>query len=105
MEYDLLLNVHEKLPAPTSQGISFLAKERYRYYHYKCDKINDVGWGCGYRTIQSICSSLQLKLNEGKVPTIAEIQEILIRIGDKDKSFLNSREWIGSLEVSSSPAC
>lgn len=33
------------------------------------------------------------------IPTIPEIQETLVRIGDKPKSFLNSREWIGSVEV------
>lgn len=34
-----------------------------------------------------------------KAPTITEIQEILVRIGDKNESFLNSRDWIGSAET------
>jgi hypothetical protein len=99
MEYILLKNVHESLPAPTNSGISYIAKQPYEYYHYKCDDLNDTGWGCGYRTTQSICSSLQQILKKGKVPTIPEIQEILIKIGDKNESFLNSRSWIGTLEV------
>eukprot|EP00038_Savillea_parva_P000458 m.96261 g.96261 ORF g.96261 m.96261 type:complete len:342 (-) comp10152_c2_seq1:78-1103(-) len=27
-----------------------------RYYHYGCDGIQDHGWGCGYRTLQTIVS-------------------------------------------------
>ncbi|XP_026320986.1 ufm1-specific protease 2 isoform X2 [Hyposmocoma kahamanoa] len=33
------------------------------------------------------------------VPTIREIQEMLVEMEDKPKSFLNSRQWIGSFEV------
>lgn len=34
------------------------------------------------------------------VPNLKEIQEILVKIGDKPDNFINSREWIGALEVS-----
>lgn len=34
------------------------------------------------------------------MPSISEIQETLVKIEDKPKSFLNSRQWIGALEVS-----
>lgn len=33
------------------------------------------------------------------VPSLREIQDILVRIGDKPASFAGSREWIGALEV------
>lgn len=33
------------------------------------------------------------------VPSIKKIQQTLVEIGDKPDSFLNSREWIGALEV------
>ncbi|CAF0957870.1 unnamed protein product [Adineta ricciae] len=26
------------------------------FYHYKCDGHDDRGWGCGYRTLQTLCS-------------------------------------------------
>lgn len=59
------------------------------------------GWGCGYRTLQTIASylSLQQQGKAGQVPTIKEIQETLVHLEDKKKSFLGSREWIGSFEV------
>ena len=34
------------------------------------------------------------------VPSIKDVQECLILLGDKDVSFLGSRKWIGSLEIS-----
>lgn len=34
------------------------------------------------------------------VPSILEIQQILVDLGDKNKSFVGSQEWIGSMEVS-----
>lgn len=69
------------------------------------------GWGCAYRTLQSICSWITSNENyrhqlaegnnvkEASVPTLREIQQILVNILDKPQSFLNSREWIGALEV------
>lgn len=43
-----------------------------------------------------------LKLSTSKdvaIPSISQIQEILVRIGDKEKSFINSRDWIGGAET------
>ena len=31
-------------------------KGRCVYYHYLCDGVDDRGWGCGYRTLQALCS-------------------------------------------------
>lgn len=42
MDYQLLQNIHEKLEPPSEAGKSFLAKDPYFYYHYKCDGNNDV---------------------------------------------------------------
>ena len=28
----------------------------YEYWHYLCDGFDDRGWGCGYRTLQTIAS-------------------------------------------------
>lgn len=33
------------------------------------------------------------------VPSIREIQEILVEMQDKPESFLGSKQWIGSFEV------
>lgn len=61
------------------------------------------GWGCGYRTLQTICSWMSENVSsEVKVPSIREIQDILVQLEDKPLSFLGSRQWIGSFEVGNS---
>jgi len=59
------------------------------------------GWGCGYRTLQTICSWLVGQNQPGKVPSIPQIQEILVQLEDKDDSFKGSTDYIGSFEVMS----
>ncbi|KYQ51702.1 Ufm1-specific protease 1 [Trachymyrmex zeteki] len=97
---NLLKNVHENLASPDS-GETFLVQGDYDYWHYGCDGFNDRGWGCGYRTLQTICSWIINNENLEKiVPSINKIQETLVEVEDKDKTFIGSREWIGSFEVS-----
>ncbi|CAK1550773.1 unnamed protein product [Leptosia nina] len=96
---NLTLNVH--LSEEKSLGeYYYLVNGNYEYYHYLCDGFDDRGWGCGYRTLQTICSWMNHNLQKKcPVPTVKEIQTILVDMEDKPKSFLNSREWIGSFEV------
>lgn len=99
--YSLLKNVHTSLPPQHSSGITLLTRETYDYYHYCCDESKDTSFGCGYRTIQSICSMLKNKVgSNGDVPSLRNIQEILVKIGDKPQSIVGSREWIGTVEAS-----
>lgn len=101
--YNLLTNVHvgAKLSfASKSESNTKLVSGNYEYYHYLCDGTDDRGWGCGYRTLQTICSWMRINIsNEVQVPSIREIQELLVKIQDKEQSFIGSREWIGSFEV------
>lgn len=39
---------------------------------------------------------------EQSVPSLRAIQEVLAALEDKDRSFVGSREWIGSFEVCTS---
>lgn len=73
------------------------------FYHYKCDGHNDCGWGCGYRTLQSICSwiiHVKQDLSNATVPSIFRIQQTLVELEDKPASFLQSNQWIGTCEAS-----
>ncbi|XP_030844003.1 ufm1-specific protease 1-like, partial [Strongylocentrotus purpuratus] len=98
------------LPSPETGGESFLVRGSYLYYHYACDGFKDQGWGCGYRTMQSLCSHIRIAKETagegsskgccGDEPTLREIQEALVAMQDKPESFVGSREWIGSFEVS-----
>ena len=81
---------------------------------------NLQGWGCGYRSLQSLCSWAENKLRlnmpasaehplpnvkgyghsmTASVPSLRRIQEILFEVDDKPPSFVGSREWIGSYEA------
>ena len=46
----------------------------FEVYHYGKCGLNDCGWGCTYRNIQTIVSSLQVMRGEaGTVPTMQEL--------------------------------
>jgi len=96
---DILINVHQILRKPDFPVVRY-AKLRYGYYHYGQQGMNDTGWGCAYRSLQTCHSWFYLaNKTDKKPPTHSEIQKTLVRLGDKEKSFVNSREWIGSFEV------
>ncbi|PSN54608.1 hypothetical protein C0J52_07393 [Blattella germanica] len=101
IEENLLQNVHENLKLPVTDGDTVLMRGHYRYYHYGCDGTMDQGWGCGYRTLQTICSWIKSTLKlDSSVPNIPAIQNILVQLEDKPLNFVNSRDWIGSFEGS-----
>lgn len=101
----------EKIESKLKESNEFVRRScvrgQYDYYHYGCDGFSDVGWGCGYRTTQTLCSWIRGQLlNEGTkgqvspVPSILDIQKILVDCNDKPASFLGSKEWIGCFEAS-----
>ncbi|KJH49218.1 peptidase family C78 [Dictyocaulus viviparus] len=77
-----------------------VVKGDYFYYHYMQGGVNDTGWGCAYRSLQSIWSWFNLNgFTDKPVPTHLEIQQCLVDIKDKKREFLGSRQWIGSTEI------
>lgn len=94
-----LSNIHNYVSKPDGSIVTVQGK--YDYYHYCMDGIMDNGWGCAYRSFQTICSWLiyQNFIN-AKVPTHIEIQKALVEMGDKDRTFIGSKEWIGAVELS-----
>ncbi|XP_078435786.1 peptidase C78, ubiquitin fold modifier-specific peptidase 1/ 2 isoform X2 [Wolffia australiana] len=59
------------------------------------------GWGCAYRSLQTIVSWFRLQnYTSIEVPSHREIQQALVEIGDKELSFVGSHEWIGAIELS-----
>ena len=82
-------------------GQAFCVYGNYTYHHYMQDRIDDNGWGCAYRSLQTIVSWFKHQSYIDKpVPTHKEIQKALVEVGDKPESFIGSRQWIGSQEVS-----
>ncbi|XP_023157745.1 probable Ufm1-specific protease isoform X2 [Zea mays] len=98
----LLRDIHRELPSSgVSGGVMSLIDGSYEYYHYLHDGIDDNGWGCAYRSLQTIVSWYRLQQYSSiDVPSHREIQQVLVEIGDKDPSFIGSCEWIGAIELS-----
>ncbi|XP_024025587.1 probable Ufm1-specific protease isoform X2 [Morus notabilis] len=98
----LLKDVHIGIPSSgVSGGTVSLVQGSYEYCHYMQDAFNDSGWGCAYRSLQTIISWFRFQhYTSIEVPSHREIQQALVEIGDKDPSFVGSREWIGAIELS-----
>ncbi|KAL5076477.1 hypothetical protein RYX36_015461 [Vicia faba] len=98
----LLRDVHIGIPSSgVNGGTLSLVQGSYEYHHYLQDGFNDSGWGCAYRSLQTIISWFRLQnYSSIEVPSHREIQQSLVEIGDKDPSFIGSREWIGAIELS-----
>lgn len=55
----------------------FLVRGVYNYHHYMQDRLSDDGWGCAYRSLQTICSWYQQQgFVERCVPSHREIQQV-----------------------------
>ena len=54
-----------------------LVKGSYNYHHYMQDNFDDNGWGCAYRSLQTIWSWFVLNgFCDKPVPTHREIQQV-----------------------------
>ena len=95
----LLINPHIGIPSPGSAVVATV-EGKYAYHHYMQDNSNDSGWGCAYRSLQTIVSWFRMQgYIEKPIPTHKEIQRALVDCGDKEASFVGSSKWIGSNEV------
>ncbi|KTG00227.1 hypothetical protein cypCar_00025901 [Cyprinus carpio] len=95
-----LRNPHIHLNPPNIEDAKYLVQGVYSYHHYMQDRVDDDGWGCAYRSLQTICSWFQQQgYVETAVPTHTQIQQALVDVGDKEPRFVGSRQWIGSIEV------
>ena len=78
--------LHEHVPAPRGDHELRLAcvSGHYQYCHYLWDGTDDRGWGCGYRTLQTIISWIIHNTSDKKqqlsVPSLPEIQKILVEV-------------------------
>jgi Peptidase family C78 len=87
-------------PKSTDVGTKTAVKGHYAYFHYAQDGFDDKGWGCAYRSLQTIISWVsEQNYFYKEVPSHYQIQKLLVEIGDKPKEFIGSKEWIGAYEV------
>lgn len=95
-----LYNTHIGLKPPNVSGLSGITQGIYSYHHYMQDKFNDNKWGCAYRSLQTVVSWFRHQGYTTKpVPTHRDIQQCLVKLGDKPAKFVGSTDWIGSTEV------
>ncbi|XP_076446433.1 ufm1-specific protease 2-like [Babylonia areolata] len=97
-----LINPHIGLPpSRVSGGTPHLVQGNYTYHHYMQDRFDDDKWGCAYRSLQTLVSWFRLQgYTDQPIPSHREIQKALVVVGDKEPSFVGSKKWIGSFEVS-----
>jgi hypothetical protein len=98
-----LVNVHEEIVDKHGLGDGARKSLVYGYYeycHYMQDKFNDDGWGCAYRSLQTLCSWFQLQgLVEDvcrPLPSHKQSQEALEKLGEP----VGPKQWIGAVEIS-----
>jgi hypothetical protein len=51
----------------------------YQYHHYGQDQLDDAGWGCAYRSFQTVVSWLKRQghiAEERPIPTHLEVQQV-----------------------------
>eukprot|EP00793_Prasinoderma_coloniale_P001400 PRCOL_00005175-RA len=71
-----------------------MVRGSYEYCHYLQDRFDDKGWGCAYRSLQTIASWFRrAHYTSAAPPDHAAIQRALVDVGDKPRSFVGSRQW------------
>ncbi|CAG2171034.1 unnamed protein product [Oppiella nova] len=99
---DYLTSVHIGLKeSGLKGGQTYWVYGDYTYHHYMQDRIDDNGWGCAYRSLQTIVSWFRHQSYIDKpVPSHKDIQQALVDGNKKNPSFVGSRQRMGPQEVS-----
>eukprot|EP01138_Halocafeteria_seosinensis_P014519 gb/GECG01014822.1/.p1 GENE.gb/GECG01014822.1/~~gb/GECG01014822.1/.p1 ORF type:complete len:703 (+),score=62.77 gb/GECG01014822.1/:1-2109(+) len=120
-ETEPLLNMQLETSSPPGKHdhvITAICRGDIEYHHYKLFELDDTGWGCAYRALQTVlswvlredisalkqCEHHLLHSEKSSVfgPTIPShvgIQRILVKVDNKSTSLVGSKEWIGSFEA------
>lgn len=81
---------------------AIICQNRYEYFHYNMDSVKDAGWGCAYRSIQTLASWFYN--NSDCVERILSIPEMQGRLRAVDYAHsdleIGSNRWIGCFEAS-----
>ena len=103
-KYPLIRNVGQSLAAPAGATDVLLVHDGdYSFHHYSCDGFGDVGWGCGYRVLQTICSWID---EDCPAPSIEEMIAILDGAEEQSgtteacwNATKSKTPWIGTYEA------
>ena len=75
------LQSQAEITQKAKKGRTAVIKGACTFFHYLCDGVDDKGWGCGYRTLQTLCSFCHHHGNHVCHP----IDETMMKV-DHDKS-------------------
>eukprot|EP01025_Chloroclados_australasicus_P013700 TRINITY_DN16426_c1_g4_i2.p1 TRINITY_DN16426_c1_g4~~TRINITY_DN16426_c1_g4_i2.p1 ORF type:complete len:213 (+),score=19.74 TRINITY_DN16426_c1_g4_i2:276-914(+) len=94
----LVANIHEFVPIPAKAKEIYKVLGNYRFYHFGEQGMDDRGWGCAYRSLQTVCSWLheQNFTKSDGVPSHKDIEQVLLKSVDGYKGI---PQWIGSWEL------
>jgi hypothetical protein len=85
---EAIRNLHKPLEKEAGSDSAFVSGD-YDYWHYLLDGFDDRGWGCAYRSMQTLVSWFILNgwsLKNGKrMVSVLEAQSILVAIDGKDE--------------------
>ncbi len=99
----LVHNPHYEVMA-VSPSDGLMAFDAFDYYHYGVDGFNDIGWGCAYRSIQTMLSWFHFNFPHlVSAPGVLSIPEIQARLQAIDHAHshlkIGSSTWIGCVEA------
>ena len=97
---NLIRDPHHLIPL-TEQPAGVVCQDGYSYYHYNVDGTSDSGWGCAYRSIQTLMSWFVNNHNiADSVLSIPVIQALLRRVDYAHADLVaGSKKWIGCIEA------
>ena len=84
-----VLNIQQSKILENKFGIDILKQlstvnlEHLYFYHYKCESINDLNWGCAWRSMQTVLK-YQLSLSNQKKDKDIKFYNHFMKYGDKN---------------------
>ena len=94
----LVRDPHYQIPTWPSDCV--VVQDGSDYHHYRVDGYDDSGWGCAYRSTQTILSWFMNNFNLVKrIPTVEDMQQVLRQVDYAHSQVaIGTRQWIGCVE-------
>lgn len=67
----IIADIHKALPYLEN---AVYVEGHYLYYHYNQQQFTDKGWGCAYRSLQTLCSYFVMNhFYDMRIPTVIDV--------------------------------
>ena len=78
------LNINDKFGIEALLGFHKVNLSHLYFYHYNCESVNDLNWGCAWRSMQSVLK-FQLSLSNQNKDKDISFYNLFMKYGSKDK--------------------